>query len=362
MKASPRGLVVAGTTTTGSNGVVDAEHGRAFLHPGKIPLPVFAPSPNGTEFSPDGRFLLVASNLTFTRPAAGARAVRQSPSAVILSVPDLRVVQRVVGVDPSWVGPTTVAFRNGKQAYRLEVGREPVAVGVPQGAFACANEDFSPQTPCRNDWYTNTVGGDPRQTFWVTETYWGGDYTQGTWERLDVLDLERGLFRTLVQIDDPRNVAGLAMRNESVSPGAVRACAVREQPGRAELLCAALPNGAVERVMTFAKTPSETVWLDGSRLLVLHDGGRDILDLAKGTRTRVLGAPEGAKWATVLPGGHQIVLASPTVRIVDLDARTVVDTKTTSAWLVEPVPTPGGGFYVSSKSAAGTRAFTWIGQ
>ncbi|HSO34022.1 MAG TPA: hypothetical protein VLT33_15920 [Labilithrix sp.] len=328
--ASPRGgLVVVGKSN--DSGITQGDAGRGFLFPGRRPIPIPELEGRITSFSSDGAYLLVGAGYHHTRASAGAPWTPPNPTVAVLSVPDLRVVQQIAGMDPMWIGPSTVAFRRGNQPMRLDLARggAPVAVGVAQTTYGCTYESFGPKTPCTSGNTTSFTSVDPGLSGWLVEdscTLVAGaqGYTSmcKPTEAVRVLDLATARSRTLVAVQGVEDHLFTY-----VSPNRSRACFWVTLPATISLSCMTLPSGKRETVFS-GPTPADarlggtSAWLDDQRVLLLHDGTVTIADLAAHTLTRVVGVPAGAGSVTPLAGGKRLVFRHPGLAIVDLDART----------------------------------------
>ena len=325
--------------TPNVDGVTTGEAGKAYLYPGHVPVPAFQVAHEMTSFSPDGQLLLVGSNQKATRPSPGAAWVDAKPELIVFSVPDLKVVQRFVGFDPSWAGPRAIHFRKGSQAFSVEVGKQPVAVGIAQTGFACPDEQFGPKVPCKSGVRTRFDGGDANQTFWLVDTY--NEAAGSRHDHIDVLDLMSGGVSVMHTVDDPTD-EGHYLYSPAISPNAKRACAWQNdlvtKPGTAQLICTSLPSVKSERVLTVsAQGGQETLFIDDDLLFISADGFR-LVDLAHGTSTRVEGIPAGASGFGTVPGTKKVFFFRPTVQLVDLDQKTTVDTQVKSSTAVQAVP------------------------
>jgi hypothetical protein len=362
-RAAPGGaLAIVGTTDF--TGLREGDAGRAFLHPGRRPLPVTDVAPLGAHFSPDGRYVAVESAVRARPVKKGGPWVPAHPTLTVLTVPDLRVVDRIDGADAHWSGPSALVLRRGAQPFKLDVGtgRAAAALGVPQPTFGCTSESFGPEAPCRRQLSTYVMTIDPTASRWlVVDDGWNG-----TVDALRLLDFRSGASRTVLSL---ANTGEKRQRlATAVSPNGKRVCSWDveysrpwEAPLTSALFCAQLEGGAVERIFVGTGKPGSTLFLDDDRLLFDEGDTVHLVDLLSHAEKRVIGLPPGAYAATPLGTGHAFVMGHPLV-VVDLDART---TSPVGSPLptgdVDVVDSTAGRFIVQLRASQGLpRPFFWI--
>lgn len=309
----------------------DGTAGRFALYPSGKPIGLAEVGGRGHRFSPDGRYVLVASDRRPVRDGRGWRAV--PPTSTVLDTQDGRVVERFVGTDAQWVSSSTLAFRRGAQAFRIEVGSgaKETPIGVPVPDLACLEEGFAGgETRCASRVWSHVLGIDASLGAWVVED----ESNEKGIDRIRVVDLATGRSRRIAGKADgtPPTTEGIVA---SVSPRGARVCTEHfvwdPKPGppvatQTRLVCAVLPGGAPEVVLATADRQG-IAWVDDDRVLVQADGDVRVLDLRARTSTRIVGLPLAHRSLIPLPGGRRVLVSGGTDKalpaaVLDLQART----------------------------------------
>ncbi len=338
--------------------------GKAWLWPGDRPLPVARVEGRDTRFSPDGKHLVVTSDLSPARAPDGRSWLRADPTITVLRVADLGVVYADKGSDPRWTSPSTIAFRRGRRAFRLDLGAASRPIGPSQPTFGCAPEAFAPSAPsagCADDTWTSLWSIDRALSTWVVEDSSMSRHMVS----LRAIDLATGVSRTIAKIHD--HGEGASLRPFEPSPGGAHVCAwhVRwGKPGTTSLLCAAGPTMRLERVLTFSGEPGGAAWLDDQRLFVAKEGAGHVADLEARTIRRVSGLPAGVSSPVALPGGRRVILGGTAPVVLDLGARTVSPYGPAGeGFVVEPAPATDTRVIVRGARASGKGrgyAYAWV--
>jgi hypothetical protein len=320
---SPGGeYTVAGTAMYSSRG---ATGGRATLYAtprGGRPralgrIPVTNVDYFRTKFSPDGKYLVVDAHTGLLRDPGS------TPTLTVFSVPNLAVVRTVPGVDPYWIGARSIAYRDGRTPFRLDVGGSPRPLGPPHPTYGCTVETFGPYTPCRSDLYTNILGITPDGSGWIVN------------DTSDTKNIDRLRIMRLASGEDhvafDQGAADPSVEESFVGnflPSKSRVCeTVTRANGpngakRTELRCVVLADESRERYVLGDEALGAS-WVADDRVLLYSGRGQiaGIVDLNAKTMARIVGTG-GALYPTALAGGRRLVFTS-SGELADLDAGTL---------------------------------------
>ncbi|NVB80636.1 MAG: hypothetical protein HOV81_19735 [Kofleriaceae bacterium] len=262
----------------------------------------------------------------------------------ILRFSDHTIVTTVAGgADPIWIGESTLAFRVGNQAERLDLpSTEPKLVGAPQKTHGCPNAALRGYTRvdesmCPGGRYSRVVAVDPAYTKWLVVDDDGAHDTA-----LRLVDLASGTDRVLADRASHGYPLGVI-----VSPHGTRYCMTpqKDDNDTYHLVCGRFPEAddQVEVLDLGKESWFRLAWLDDDRALA---AGVGIIDLAAGKRIAIDAKLERTARFEGTFGPRYIVAYMGLVYLLDLEARTSMRLDDTS----EP-----GGYHIFADAAAAGR-------
>jgi hypothetical protein len=246
------------------------------------------------------------------------------------------------GADPLWIGDSTLAFRVGNQAERLDLpSTEPKLVGSPQRTHGCPNAALRGYTRvdesmCPGKRYSRVVAVDAAYTKWLVVDDDGAHDIA-----LRLVDIATGTDRVLADRASHGYPLGVL-----VSPRGTRYCMTPQKDNDSNrLYCGRFPEAddQVEVLDLGKESWFRLAWLDEDRALA---AGVGIINLATGKRTAIDAKLERTTRFEGTFGPRYIVAYMGWVYLLDLESKTSTRLDDTS----EP-----GGYQVFAHAAAAGR-------
>ena len=261
----------------------------------------------------------------------------------ILRFSDHAIVTTVEGgADPIWIGDSTLAFRVGNQAERLDLpSTEPTLVGPPQKTHGCPNAALRGYTRvddsmCPGKRYSRVIAVDAAYSKWLVVDDDGAHDIA-----LRLVDVASGVDRVLAD----RASHGYPL-DVFVSPRGTRYCMTPQKPNDTyRLYCGRFPEADDQtEVLDLGKESwFRFAWLDNDRALA---AGVGIIDLAHGKRIAIDANLERTARFEGTFGPRYLLAYEGLVFLLDLETKTSTRLDDTS----EP-----GGYQVFADAAAGGR-------